>query len=112
MIVIRIRIKQSSWIRMRIQQNAWILIRYGVRKSGNLDPEHWFVGMWHTKPRNPYGTDLNFFPLYCSGFKIEADHVVLGAGETFAALIHYLTAADNKRCSWDGKLTFREFFGF
>jgi hypothetical protein len=39
--------------------------------------------------------------------------VVLGAGETFAALIHHLTTADKegKRCSWDGKLTFREFFG-
>jgi hypothetical protein len=48
--------------------------------------------------------------LYCSGFKIEAEHVVLGAGETFAALIHHLTTADKKRCSWDGKLTFREFF--
>jgi hypothetical protein len=50
--------------------------------------------------------------LYCSGFKIEADHLVLGAGETFAALIHHLTTADKKRCSLDGKLTFREFFCF
>jgi hypothetical protein len=50
--------------------------------------------------------------LYFSGFKIEADHVVLGAGETFAALIHHLTTADKKgkRCSWDEKLTFRDFF--
>jgi hypothetical protein len=65
--------------------------------------------MWHFKPRNPY-TDLNFSPSYFSGFKIEAEHVVLGAGETFAALIHHLTTADKKRCSWDGKLTFRDFF--
>jgi hypothetical protein len=50
--------------------------------------------------------------LYFPGFKIEADHVVLGAGETFAALIHHISTADKKRCSWDRKLTFREFFSF